>query len=553
MNSNSAEKTYSLSIFLHKTNIKNYRNCLKQEIFNGSYEEYNVNRRVIGTQGKIFLTFSEPEPPKWQSDINQFTKENITLNSTSTNRAVVILKVRNRLVSITFGHGRNMIDENTIVEDFGIKVAANLVDTDQIKSINSINIEDVVIDIQRQSSVFSNQSQLRIDTARDILKEIAGAPHRRQGTSSPKFLVGTSSLKASKKFDLINILDDLKFYVRTYYRSDYKKNGFLWLDNIKKVKDAQILNILHDELTNSIVNNTDYIHIAANRPVDWSNLEGFFISGMGKVNKIDNYELSINSENYFNYIRNGNSNYNTKAIIGKLKRDSLHVLYSSSSHENLCRVYDAIIFECDINSSRYLLTHGQWFNVNQNYYNHMLEKLHEIPVETNLSFIDYDKSNATKHGANEYSESLYNKDLAESNPDFYLLDQINFQAQVPGNNPIEPCDIITKNKELIHVKRYYGSSGLSHLLSQGMVSANLLRNTDFREHINKYTACTPSIIKPSDSNSDFKVVYAIIHKDSSKGVHDILPFFSIVNFVDAYERLRNMEIDCSLKKINIIS
>lgn len=194
------EKTYSLSIFLHKDSVDNFDECIKEETLeDGNSKDYNVNRETIGAEGKVYVSNSDTSTPKWEEDINKFTLDDIELVESATNRAVVTLKIERRFMSITFGYGRYMIDDNTIISDFGVKVAANLVDSNQIKSLNTMNIEDVVIDIQKQSSTFSNQEQLQINTLQEILKEIAGTPNRRSGDAAPKYLVGTDSLRATKK------------------------------------------------------------------------------------------------------------------------------------------------------------------------------------------------------------------------------------------------------------------------------------------------------------------------------------------------------------------
>lgn len=44
-----------------------------------------------------------------------------------------------------------------------------------------------------------------------------------------------------------------------------------------------------------------------------------------------------------------------------------------------------------------------------------------------------------------------------------------------GYSSIEVCDVLSKNGELIHVKRHNGSATLSHLFNQGLVSGELIR------------------------------------------------------------------------------
>jgi uncharacterized protein (TIGR04141 family) len=51
---------------------------------------------------------------------------------------------------------------------------------------------------------------------------------------------------------------------------------------------------------------------------------------------------------------------------------------------------------------------------------------------------------------------------------------------------VEVCDVLTANRQLIHVKLKFGSRDLSHLFSQGFVSATLLQSDSvFREATHK--------------------------------------------------------------------
>lgn len=81
-----------------------------------------------------------------------------------------------------------------------------------------------------------------------------------------------------------------------------------------------------------------------------------------------------------------------------------------------------------------------------------------------------------------------------------------------GNN-IEPCDVFWDNK-FIHIKRNSGSSNLSHLFNQALVSSQVLLDTtsrnQFRDKLKK--AGEPDIIPKSFQSSNYEIVIAIINK-----------------------------------------
>jgi uncharacterized protein (TIGR04141 family) len=96
---------------------------------------------------------------------------------------------------------------------------------------------------------------------------------------------------------------------------------------------------------------------------------------------------------------------------------------------------------------------------------------------------------------------------------------------------------MSTSRELIHLKWYGGSSVLSHLFSQGLVSGELLASdTQFRALLN---AKLPSKFKLADPRKRpdpalFTVVFGIIAFD--RAITD-LPFFSRVNLRSAVRRL----------------
>jgi uncharacterized protein (TIGR04141 family) len=112
--------------------------------------------------------------------------------------------------------------------------------------------------------------------------------------------------------------------------------------------------------------------------------------------------------------------------------------------------------------------------------------------------------------------------------------------------PIEICDVATRVKQLIHVKRGTSSSSLTHLFAQEVASAELLHmDPHFREEVapllaNKSANPDKKIMGSGVTKiGDFEwmhgerfepyareVVYAIVTKRSSGMRKDELPFFS---------------------------
>jgi uncharacterized protein (TIGR04141 family) len=150
------------------------------------------------------------------------------------------------------------------------------------------------------------------------------------------------------------------------------------------------------------------------------------------------------------------------------------------------------------------------------------------------------------------NEEEYNEAVVAGSPEqFCLMDQ-KFIRYPTGRDEVEFCDIFSREKQIIHVKRYRGSATLSHLFSQGVVSAELFCGLrEFREGVNAHL---PQPFRISDlgshpGNNEYEVVFAIV----SKSVNPLtLPFFSRVNLRNAAQRLRAFGYKASVVKVQAV-
>lgn len=121
---------------------------------------------------------------------------------------------------------------------------------------------------------------------------------------------------------------------------------------------------------------------------------------------------------------------------------------------------------------------------------------------------------------------------------------------------IEVCDILTSSSELIHIKRHLGSSDLSHLFSQGFVSAELLQNdADFRrlaqDRITRLgSQAAFRMFDVAVEPGRFEVVYGVIANWGQRSLASALPFFSKVTLRKTVQDLTNRGFRVSCAKIS---
>jgi len=135
-------------------------------------------------------------------------------------------------------------------------------------------------------------------------------------------------------------------------------------------------------------------------------------------------------------------------------------------------------------------------------------------------------------------------------PSFELLDKKNIKIG-GAYDKLEFCDVIKNGNELIHVKYYRSSSTLSHLFSQGCVSAEaFISDTEFRKKLNSKLPNSIRLTDPTarPNPSDYKIVYAIA---TTKKLPSELPFFSKVTLKNALKILRGLNYQVEIIAIDV--
>lgn len=522
----------SYNLLLHNTS--DFDECLKKAFLKNEFYSVDIEKHNGFTDGRIYISPTEENEVEWLNTLKSYTDKSIDsdLYKNKSNKAVMMLKyVKDEVeyvFSLVFGYGRTMLNEQSIIRNFGLRTAVNLIEESNIKSLNSLNISTNYLDIQRQALSYGSHSDLHIDTNADILKSISG---RASYDSHYSTLNGADNLRFSAKSD-VSLSDLLNGILDAFFSENYKEKGLEWIDHVQYVKEKEIISeldgVLLDHITDKRLENPI---IAPNKIVSYLDIEGYFISGMNISHKIkENFYDDIPSEQFWEFL---SKNIEDKIIIDKLKSCSLYC-WTNDSAQKISSIYDALFIEIDHNNEKFFINNGDWFKVESTYYTDIVNKIDHIE-----KFNDP----AIPSCAENWNEGEFNEKFAESDPNrFKLFDKKNFQLKDYGHSKIEPADIITINKQFIHIKKGGSSANLSHLFAQGVVSAQLYKNEIlFIKNINELFE--EDYFKPDDK---IEVIYGVIDKRYDKKASEILPFFSMVNLSQHYDVLSSMGIKCRL-------
>lgn len=492
-----------------------------------------------GYEDKIafYYTYNQSKKPKWHNFLKDALAEDILKQESYSHAALLLVKASNRIFAFTFGYGRNLLDLSKIEYRFGLKVVLNRIDSDKIRSLNTKFQDDVVISSNTQASKQTKFSQFGLDQMRLILRGISG-----KGTTAgfEHTMTGANSLVISRDLEIDQIESFCKELYEAYHDDAYKKD-FGWIDNLEFVEDEKLVSQLNDSLLKEITTTlSEKTYLAVPEPILWEDIDGFIIQGTGKI-VYDDLDFNI-------YLDALGQEKRSILTIDLLKKRYVKVTYTASGQSHgKWTLYNCIVSEQMIEGSLYVLNEGRWLRIEEKFAHSINKAFNDI----NLSSL---RLPARQDGETEAS---YNERVATSDPDYFLnLDKILFKPS-EAESSIEFCDLLSINGEMIHVKRRSSSSMLSHLFSQGSVSAQILLNDslfrdNLRKKINSLTSKRASEFASLFSEENVKkdnrkltVIYAII-PSSNKSGRGSIPFFSRLNLVMFAKTIQGMGLKVEL-------
>ncbi|MBR5657112.1 MAG: TIGR04141 family sporadically distributed protein [Prevotella sp.] len=481
-------------------------------------------RRVIGNG---FFYYKEPfnSTPKWVNKFFCNTLEDIEELKTRTIQAVFIVPCQGRFFAICFGYGRNLIDPNVIVERFGMKVALNSIDPENVRTIDIHSLESVPKTDRIQSSKLSDISEFDINSEQDLLRAVTGK------SIIPEFgktVTGADALKLSVEFDVNNISDLLAICLRQFESTSYRER-FEWIDHIMPIKKEELKATLDNLLIQEINTNQQNgnVWMAVPEVMNWDSLQGFQYTRHGEFH--DDIELSdVLAEVFTDEV---------ELSISQLKNRFIEALNIDNSKVGKWSLYKCIYAEIPYDGALYYINSGQWYEIENNY----VQIVEDFYNNAHVSDIELP---ICREKEGEYNIRVQH----ESNGQILSMDTKLISSGVIGNG-IEVCDLYTRNHQLIHIKRYGGSSVLSHLFNQGYVAANMLMQKDFRIRLNKHEDFQQfdHVEEEVFNQRDYEIVFAVLSKYEENPPH--IPFFSKITFKHVASSLNNLGYKVSVKSI----
>lgn len=475
----------------------------------------------------MYYKNNQPVSPKW---VNSFLKgEYVGLESLQGKSvsAVILYQIDvgenvHRIFAVCFGFGRSLLESNVIEKRFGLLATLNSVDADKLRSIDVNSMEAVPLNNRIQSSALAEIRNFNIDVDRDMLKSVTGKASEGElsGTIS-----GADSLSVSTDKSYDEIEDFLAHCYYLYKSNHYRDAGFDWINQIQEIKDKPLIERLNQLLLNDLnSDNPTRIWTSIPEIIDYYSLESFKL----KTDTVyDDLSISVLKDEYGNNLS-----------LNGIKKKKVTCVNSEGTPVRFWSVYRCLYADLNLDRHQYLLNDGKWYEVEQDYVR-KVQQYYEDAVLSDIPMLDY----AWK------DEKEYNIAVCNEYPDRYcLMDRRNLYQ---GGSKIEFCDIYSRDKQFIHVKKYNGSSVLSHLFFQGYVSAENFFDLAYRQKANRQLGEKFKVPETDNISAlEYEVIFAIAKDNLEEGERPDIPFFSKVSFRSVSSRLKHYGFKVSIKGIN---
>lgn len=472
-------------------------------------DDSSISKVDIAGVGIFYYKKSIVNSPEWLSSFfNNHSSIDASHFFGSGSKGVLIVKIpykrKIRYFAIPFGSGRFLLQDSSFEERFGLITSLNILESKSIRGIDKRTLSTNPKTTREQIARASDAIEFQIDFEKDLIQSITG---RSTDTTFGNFVTGKEALSISAKIDISNIKDFLKKTLITFEKKDYLTN-FKWIDQIKEVRIQETVDKLNSKLIKIINDKNSNVWLAVPEIIDWTDFKGFKYSTTKNDKLHDELELAV-------FLKETGITISTV--------EELEILFitcwgaSEDDYTQRWNVFTCLNAEIDLSKKKYFLINAKWYEINA-----------DFVASVNKSFEDIKLIDLNLPEYNHDNEGAYNE-AAASHINALCLDRKNLPYG-GGQSKIEFCDILTNDKKIIHVKKYGGSSLLSHLFNQGFVSAELLLlDEDFRKLVinvlSKERGFRSVVPTKKPNASEYKIIYAIITTQKKKFN---IPFFSKV-------------------------
>lgn len=529
-------------------------------------ETFQIRNFNVGENSARFYcihnTRKKSDNPPWLTFINQqLNSRDSCINfDTYTRRpsGLLLLELKGHILAAAFGVGGiALLDKDKCLPDFGIKVAMNMCGNQEIRQTKSRTHAYTTKIIDRQLSKPSDAFSFGLGETEFLNYISAHLKSNSNVTLQGKDSI-TIKIIGDKKLTWDSLMDYGEKFIDEYTNDAYKKL-FPNYPNLQSVSD-QLTNQLDQLLIKELIEEDfDRIHLAIPEFVPDDEYSYTYTNHQKMDNTILTHvdihdlksECNIAIENL---------------TVELLKRRFVYA-YSPEFAKVLeykkWKLYDCIVAEISLDGNYFILSGGVWKKVDDEFSQLVNDFINDVLIEETIP-ARYHNIDIWHNEREQCREEIFNQTYCEVNGDAILFDQAGLRISTgPANK--EFCDILEFKEgelvQIIHVKKYGGSSSINYLFSQArfycesfISDETFLREIrDFiKDSMNPRKDAFLSYINSNQADlngSDYEVkLWLLYDKNKTPPQKSDLPLMAKYELKMTYERLRNT---LKYKKVSI--
>ena len=532
-----------LTYYLFRPSVKKFDQAVKESKLEGESPFERVALKNVDFEGQAYLQRDNASAPSWLPYVQpycQIDDPEKLLNRT--NSFLLLLKVEGRIFAVTTGFGFTAINREELELDFGLKVTLNAVEKNSLRAVQSRNVDANAVHKHIVTTRDSGVAVFDVDFYQELLARMEGKPKKPKGNAKPlgARVEGADSCILTSDAAFPELGNKCKQLLTVYSKSTWKQD-FPFFGIVRPVRRESLVDELNGELR-AAIDARDQSLLSLALP-DISTRGAITQFSLHHPNCRTSYIDDLNLDDVFAYL---DAQGCTNVDVARFGIVGIDGQGGGNPMTGNLPLFRCAVFQTERGGKTYVLTLGKWYEVDKDYVKRVNKRLADRKPSLLISKQGY----LPTIGKNE-NEGAYNIRAAKANG-WVCMDKKN--CPIPdGHSRVEVCDLFGDSNEFVHVKLKTESATLSHLFSQGAVSARLFR--DYSEYREFLDGQLNGAGKKSDTTNvkfgDFRVVYAIT-APPKKTLPDELPFFSKVNLLHHLSTIERMGFNTGLYHVHVV-
>lgn len=431
--------------------------------------------RIAGHSALLAYISVARERARWSQSLASLTGTSLPTHSTNPS-AVLLLDVDSQVFALCYGMaGTHLLAQPSVAHGFGLRLALRVLEPESIRQLNRLSL-DTRSRVDR-SSVPSGQEVrgFGVEEIAEIVNRIGGKAakldisYTRERAMSFA-LEGADSVRIPLPVTGPELIADLRVILRLLDQPPAEELAFIEKVERLQRKDRRIPPL--DKRLGELLADPGLGALGMGLPTEYLDENDEVHSYRIEKGRHRTIVEEVELDPILDVLGEGEPEQQRR----KLKQMRIvGCADAGGTDQNGPRTPAELWIAAELTSgpNRYVLQQGHWYEVRGGDYIDFLRREVDQILAHQLTWVlppwPADRSTGRKIREDDYNE----KEVAAKDTRFLVLDK-NLIRSPTHPTGFEACDLLGPDGELIHVKRAQSSAPLSHLFSQGVVSADTL-------------------------------------------------------------------------------